>query len=242
MRLILASGSPRRAELLTAAGFTFEVCVPDVDESVEPGEPSSAYVQRLAAAKSARALEMVLNPAEAGSHDAGSHEGGSHTVVVAPGFSRASGHPEDILVIGADTAVVVDGEILGKPVDADESARMIRRLSGRTHLVQTGVSIRTLAVHRLAVSETCVTMAALTGEQVDWYVGSGEGRDKAGAYAIQGLASRFVTDIDGSYSNVVGLPVALVDRVLREVHDASGALHRGGSRAILKASRSRKSL
>jgi septum formation protein len=193
MRLILASASPRRAELLTAAGFTFEVCIADVDESVAPGESSSAYVQRVAAAKSARVLEMLVNA-------------------------------EDVVVVGADTTVVVDGEILGKPVDRADSARMIRQLSGRTHLVQTGVSIRTPSTHRVGVEETRVHMAALTDEQVDWYVGSGEGRDKAGAYAIQGLASRFVTRIEGSYTNVVGLPVSLVDHLMREVHDAFRSL------------------
>lgn len=136
---------------------------------------------------------------------------------MAPGFSRAVEDPEGIVVIGADTAVVIDGDILGKPVDADDAGRMIRQLSGRTHLVHTGVSIRTLSAHRVAVEETLVEMVRLTGDQVDWYIASREGLDKAGGYAIQGLAARFITRIEGSYSNVVGLPVALVDRLVREV-------------------------
>lgn len=194
MRLILASASPRRAELLTAAGFAFEVVTTDVDESVLPGETPREYVGRLAVAKSARAWELV----------------GAHT---------ASG---EVMVIAADTAVIVDDTILGKPADAADARRMIQLLSGRTHVVMTGVSVRAGMVHTAAVEETLVHVAALSSEQVEWYVESGEGLDKAGAYAIQGLASRFITRIEGSYSNVVGLPVALVARLVGE---ASGRVY-----------------
>lgn len=176
MRLVLASQSPRRAELLRAAGIDFDVIVADVDETVQPGEPPDAYVRRLAEAK-ARAVA-----------------------------ARVGDRP----VLGADTTVVVDGKILGKPADEADAWRMLRLLAGRTHQVMTGVSlvIRTRAATEVAVTD--VEFAPLSDEEIDWYIASGEPMDKAGAYAVQGLASRFVTRLDGSYSNVVGLPVALV--------------------------------
>ncbi len=198
VRLILASASPRRAELLRAAGYTFEVIVAEVDESVRPGESPSTYVRRLAAEKSAAALAHV----------------GS-------GFSRTreglpEGRPHEIVFLGADTTVVVDGEILGKPGDDADARRMLQRLSGKAHQVLTGVSLRggTLEVGR--VETTTVEFRPLTDDEIAWYVASGEGRDKAGGYAIQGLASRFIPRIDGSYSNVVGLPVACVAEMLPE--------------------------
>ena len=123
----------------------------------------------------------------------------------------------DPIVLGADTAVVVDGDILGKPRDDADAAAMLRRLSGRRHDVLTGISIRHGAYELGRVETTSVVFTALTDEDVAWYVASGEGRDKAGAYAIQGLASRFIPRIDGSYSNVVGLPVACVTELLREI-------------------------
>ena len=178
VHLILASASPRRAELLRAAGFTFDVVVADVDESVRPGESPSTYVRRLAADKSA--------------------------AVRAP----------DAVVLGADTTVVVNGEILGKPRDDDEGAAMLKRLSGQTHEVLTGVSLRQGAYEVGRVETTSVVFRALTDEDIAWYVASGEGRDKAGGYAIQGLASRFIPSISGSYANVVGLPVACVAELI----------------------------
>jgi septum formation protein len=205
VRLILASASPRRAELLRAAGIQFDVLPPDVDESVLPGETAERHVRRLAEAK---ALAVV---------------------------PRAGGRR----VLSADTVVVVGGEILGKPVDDGDARRMLRMLSGRWHEVLTGVCLLRYEGGRgkgeggrgedrgdwrqaighgelLAASEvaaTTVEFAPLTDAEIDWYVTSGEPRGKAGAYAIQGLASRFVTRIDGSYSNVVGLPVAIVYRM-----------------------------
>jgi len=196
MRLILASASPRRADLLRAAGFTFETVAADVDEAVRAGESPALYVRRLAAEKSAAARS-----AEA------SRSSGDGT----RGFSRA-----DTIILAADTTVVVDGEILGKPRDDADAAAMLERLSGRRHEVLTGVSIRRNAFEVGRVETTGVCFAALTPDEVAWYVGSGEGRDKAGSYAIQGLASRFVTRIEGSYSNVVGLPVAAVVELLTE--------------------------
>lgn len=196
MRLILASASPRRAELLRAAGYAFEVVVADVDESVRPGEVPSTYVRRLAAEKSIAALKRCATSVKD----------------VAQGFS-----PADIVVIGADTTVVVDGEILGKPQDEDEGREMLRRLSGRTHEVLTGVSLRQGAYEVGRVEVTTVTFRTLAEDEIGWYVASGEGRDKAGGYAIQGLASRFIPRIDGSYSNVVGLPVACIAELLPEI-------------------------
>jgi len=181
MRLILASASPRRADLLRAAGYVFEVVAADVDESRREGESPREYVRRLAMEKSAAI------PA-----------------------ARA-------VVLGADTTVVVDGEILGKPRDDHESAAMLRRLSGRRHDVMTGVSVRLDGAEVGRVDTTAVYFSPLTDADVAWYVASGEGRDKAGGYAIQGLASRFIPRIDGSYSNVVGLPVALVAELMREI-------------------------
>jgi septum formation protein len=122
-----------------------------------------------------------------------------------------------LVIIGADTAVVVHGEILGKPRDTADAERMLRRLSGRRHEVMTGVSVRSANVERGGVETTAVECLALADADVSWYVASGEGNDKAGAYAIQGLASRFMARIEGSYSNVVGLPVHTVHKLLRDL-------------------------
>lgn len=193
MRLVLASASPRRADLLRAAGFTFDTLIVDVDERPRPGEASRDYVRRLAAEKSAAGLARV----EA---DPGGIPGGS-------------------VVLGADTVVVVDGRVLGKPRDDRDAAEMLQRLSGRRHEVMTGVSVRTTGVEVGgievgAVETTGVEFAPMRAEDIDWYVASGEWRDKAGAYAIQGLAGRFIPVIEGSYSNVVGLPIAVVHHLL----------------------------
>jgi len=174
MRLILASASPRRAELLRAAGFAFEVLPLEVDESVRPGEPPEACARRLASEKSAA------------------------------GWSRVAS--SDAMVLGADTIVTVDGEILGKPQGDDDARRMLTRLAGVRHRVLTGVSLRHGDRDICRVEITAVFFAPMSTAEIAWYVQSGEGRDKAGAYAIQGLASRFVERIEGSYSNVVGLP------------------------------------
>ena len=175
---MLASASPRRAELLRAAGIEFDVLATDVDETPRAGERAYDYVTRLAAEK-ARAVTP-----------------------------QAGGRP----VLAADTAVVVDGEILGKPRDAADARRMLRMLSGRVHEVMTGVCVDSVS----RVDVTTVEFAQLSEDEIARYVASGEPMDKAGGYAIQGLASRFIRRIDGSYSNVVGLPVALVYAILTE--------------------------
>jgi len=188
MRLILASASPRRAELLRAAGFAFEISPVDVDESVRPGESPDGYVRRLAMEKSERAMASM------------NHAGA--------------------VVLSADTAVVIEGEILGKPRDDRHAGEMLRRLSGRSHEVMTGVSLRVDAVETGHVDVTTVEFSRLSDADITWYVASGEGRDKAGAYAIQGLASRFIPRIMGSYSNVVGLPVTTVRELLDRIASA----------------------
>ncbi len=201
MRLILASASPRRAGLLRSAGYTFDIVVADVDESMRPGELPAAYVRRLAAEKSAAALKGCATS-----------KGSRAKPGAAQGFS-----PEEAIILGADTTVVVDGAILGKPRDDDDWRDMLRRLSGATHQVLTGISLRQGAYEVGRVETSSVVFRALTDEDMAWYLASGEGRDKAGGYAIQGLASRFIPSIAGSYSNVVGLPVATVDELLRSL-------------------------
>jgi nucleoside triphosphate pyrophosphatase len=186
MRLVLASASPRRADLLRAAGYTFETLAVDLDEGVRAGETPVSYVSRLAHEKSAAAMKRLAAP-------------------------------QDTIVLGADTAVIVGDEILGKPRDDRDGSAMLQKLSGRSHEVLTGISVRTSTGDWGRVERTSVYMTVLSSEDIAWYVASGEGRDKAGGYAVQGLASRFISRIDGSYSNVVGLPVAAVAALLREV-------------------------
>jgi septum formation protein len=183
MRLILASASPRRAELLTAAGFEFDVRPADVDEMPLPGESSQDYALRVARDK-ARVIGQRC---------------------------RDSGG----VVLGADTVVVVGNEILGKPKDSDDARRMLQLLSGTAHDVLTAVVIRTQSDERSEVVTTRVWFQALSDSEITWYVDSGEPEGKAGAYAIQGRAARFIERIDGSWSNVVGLPVATVYRLMR---------------------------
>lgn len=180
-KIILASQSPRRAELLTAAGIAFEVLAADVDESPLPNEAPDAYVERLAIAKAQAVL--ALRPAAR--------------------------------VLGADTTVTIDNEILAKPGDDADAVRMLRLLSGRVHLVHTGVALVSAGGIQSAVDTTRVWFDAMTDEDISWYVATGEPVDRAGAYAIQGLASRFIPRIEGSYSNVVGLPVAMVSSILK---------------------------
>jgi septum formation protein len=209
MRLILASASPRRAELLRLAGYTFDVVVASVDESIRPGESPSAYVRRLAAEKSGAAMAYLgVRTTTVDTADLKVRT----TPVVVQAF-----RPADVVVLGADTTVVVDGEILGKPLDDGDGCDMLRRLSGRAHQVLTGVSLRQGAYETGRVEVTSVVFRALTEEDIAWYVASGEGRDKAGGYAIQGLASRFIPSISGSYSNVVGLPVSCVAELLHSL-------------------------
>jgi septum formation protein len=190
MALVLASASPRRADLLRAAGFTFDVRPVDVDESRLPDEAPDTYVLRVARDKARAALAR--------------HPG---DIVLAADTTVALGDPA--------TAGVEPRVILAKPADAADAARMLRELSGRAHEVLTGVVITTTEREIQFVDSTRVWFDALSDEDIDWYVSSGEPMDKAGGYAIQGLASRFIPRIAGSYANVVGLPVARVSAALR---------------------------
>ena len=189
--IVLASRSPRRAELLAAAGISFEVLAAYIDETPHANEAPAAYVERLAIEK-ARAVLALLNDKP---------EGVS---------------PRNVLVLGADTTVVIDGLILGKPENDAQAADMLRRLRGRVHDVFTGVAVVGESGVRSAVERTRVWFDAMTDEDISWYVASGEPVDRAGAYAIQGLASRFIPRIEGSYTNVVGLPVAVVSSILNQ--------------------------
>jgi septum formation protein len=205
LMLVLASASPRRQDLLRSAGIPYVVQAADVDETPRAGESARDCAERLARDK---ALAVWRK------------------------------RPND-LVLGADTIVVVDGAILGKPIDADDAARMLRMLSGRVHEVITGVCVvrkvssteypipsritpgsEKLRVEhpeaRVASETTRVTMSLISDDEIREYVATGEPIDKAGAYAIQGMASRWIPRIEGDYSNVVGLPVALVYRMLRD--------------------------
>jgi septum formation protein len=195
--LVLASASPRRQELLRAAGIGFEVQPANIVEDPLPNELPQACAERLA-------REKALAVARLRPHQA---------------------------VLGADTVVVVDRQVLGKPLDAADAARMLRQLSGRSHRVITGVCLvsnkvasgadessgKVLSGEVVVASEsTSVAMSEITEEEIAGYIATGEPMDKAGAYAIQGIASRWIPRIEGDYSNVVGLPVARVYRMLRE--------------------------
>ncbi|MBA2380101.1 MAG: septum formation inhibitor Maf [Blastocatellia bacterium] len=181
--LILASGSPRRAEILNAVGWDFVKDVTEVDESEIAGESPQDYVSRLAVEK-ARAVAV-----------------------------RRAGQ----LVLGADTTVVLNGAIIGKPVDVEDAKAMLRRLSGNEHEVLTGVALVRDNVFRTAVEHTSVRFDQLTEDDVQFLVDYGEPLDKAGAYAVQAQAALFIRGIVGDYWNVVGLPVNLVYRLAAEI-------------------------
>ena len=188
MKLILASSSPRRAELLRDAGIAFEVNAPHVDEARHPDETAEKMVARLAEAKARAVAELV-------------------------------GEGKPAIIIGADTAVELDGEIFGKPRDAADAREMLSYLSGRTHFVLTGICVLRLpdGATRSAVERTAVTFALLDPSEIEAYVTSGEPFDKAGGYAIQGRAGRYIPRIEGCYFNVVGLPLARLHALLSDL-------------------------
>ena len=193
LTVVLASGSPRRTELLNAAGIRHVVRPSNIDESMRAGENAIEYGRRIA-------REKVL-------------------------AQRASAFE---VVIGADTTVVVDSNILVKPRDAADARRMLDLLSGRTHQVITGVCIRHGETEWVGHEITAVTFAAIRDGEIEELIRSGEPMDKAGAYAIQGIASRYIERVEGSYSNVVGLPVALVWRELRNFLSSTSPFHGEG--------------
>lgn len=186
MRLILASASPRRAEILRDAGYHFTVLSSAIDETPYPDESPQDLVQRLANAKGELAAARAVGPA---------------------------------IVIAADTEVVLDGHIFGKPRSSDDARRMLEKLSGRTHAVLTGVClVRLPDVQRISfVETTLVEFVPLSGEEITRYLATGEPHDKAGAYAIQGFAARYIPRIEGCYFNVVGLPLARLQQALSEL-------------------------
>jgi len=177
-KLILASRSPRRAEILSATGWPFEAVAADIDESLRAGEDAVSYVKRLALTK-------------------------AQTVA-----QRSPG-----LVLGADTTVVVEAELLDQPLDDNDARRMLRLLSGKWHDVLTGVALMRSGDQTQALvdhEKTRVRFAEISDEEIDWYISTGEPRGKAGAYGIQGPAALFIEEIAGDYFNIVGLPVRLV--------------------------------
>ncbi len=192
--LVLASASPRRRELLVQAGYRFEVHPAHIPEDPLPGEDPIVYVTRLAREK-AEAVYRELSAANP-----------------APGKLRPCGKP--LMVLGADTTVTLDNAILGKPEDAADAARMLRLLSGRTHRVVTGVALVTEKGAEVAAEVTAVRFLTLSDEEIAEYVATGEPMDKAGAYAIQGRAARWIPRIEGCYFKVMGLPLALVSSLL----------------------------
>jgi len=189
MKIVLASSSPRRAEILHNAGIAFDIHTTQIDETALPGEPAREMVARLAEAK-ARAAAVQLGAA-----------------------------PRECIVVGADTTVELDGEILGKPRDSADAREMLAKLSGRTHHVLTGIFLLRLpsGAERKAVENSTVTFAPISQREIDAYVATGEPLGKAGAYAIQGFAGRYIPGIEGCYFNVVGLPLARLYALLREL-------------------------
>jgi septum formation protein len=188
--LILASSSPRRRELLAQAGYTFMIEAADVDESERPGESPADYVRRLAEEK-AQAI-----------------------------FARHATDHEDLIVLGADTTVVCDGQILAKPANSADARRMLEQLSGRTHQVLTGIAAVTRAGTRSAVESTDVTFSQIPAAELSLYCATSEPLDKAGAYGIQGYAARWIPHIHGDYFNVMGLPIARTVRLLEDAKKA----------------------
>lgn len=180
-KLVLASGSPRRSEILRSVGWEFDKHVADIDESERSGEPPRDYVVRLAREKA----EAV-----------------------------AARYP-DRIVLGADTTVVVDETIIGKPMDMDDAKRMLRMLSGRWHEVLTGIAVVRDGITRVGIDCTRVKFAAMSDAEIEFLAANGEPLDKAGAYAVQAQAALFIEKIDGDYWNVVGLPVRLVYELIR---------------------------
>ncbi|HET7221349.1 MAG TPA: Maf family protein [Vicinamibacterales bacterium] len=193
MTFVLASASPRRAELLESAGFSFTVMPADVDETAFPGERPDDYARRVARAKAALVAAHV---------------------------------PAGTLILAADTVVVgANGRLMGKPLDAAEAASMLRDLSGTVHEVHTAVVLTRHSVSVDAVTTTRVRFMELTEAEIDWYLRSGEAFGKAGAYGIQGRAARFIDWIDGSWSNVVGLPISTVYNLFQRIGVTQGPAH-----------------
>ncbi len=206
--LILASASPRRHELLTQAGLAFTTASADLNEDLLPDEIAAAYVQRLAEEKA----QAIWN---------------LHQRTAAP--QNADDPQDPLIVLGADTCVVSEGQILGKPTSAADARRMLELLSGRTHAVLTGIAAVTRGKTVRGVEITQVTFNILKDAEIARYIATGEPLDKAGAYAIQGYAARWIPRIEGCYFNVVGLPIARTLELLDEAREAALAFAPGRS-------------
>lgn len=185
--IYLASGSPRRRELLAQIGVTFDVLKIDIDESPQTGESPEAYVQRVA-----------IDKAKAG--------------LILREQLDLSKRP----ILAADTSVVIDDDILGKPANQSEARQFIKRLSGRQHQVISAVALATDKSIKVCSQLSNVRFARLSEAEIDWYVATGEGKDKAGAYAVQGLAAQFIEYIEGSYAGIMGLPLFETRQLLQD--------------------------
>lgn len=194
--LVLASASPRRRQLLTQAGFQFEVRPAHIPEDPRPGEDPIVYVTRLAREKAQVVFDQIAS--------------GAANETDGPGAMDL----ERLAVLGADTTVTFDGQILGKPEDREDAARILRMLSGRSHRVITGVALVTHQAVEVAAEVTAVQFLTLSDAEIEAYIATGEPMDKAGAYGIQGLAAKWIPRVQGCYFNVMGLPLALVATML----------------------------
>ena len=183
-KLILASGSPRRSEIMNSVGWEFTKDVPDIDESEHDGESPETYVQRLAREKA--------------------------SVIAAK-------HGSDEIVLAADTTVVINDQIIGKPVDVADARRMIQMLSGNWHEVLTGIAVTCNGIWEVGMQTTRVKFAEMSDAEVGFLVENGDPLDKAGAYAVQAQAAIFIEEIEGDYWNVVGLPISLVYRMVSRI-------------------------
>ena len=187
-KLVLASGSPRRSEILSSVGWEFTKDVPDIDESERAGETPERYVQRLAEEKA---------------------------------LAVAASHPGEI-VLAADTTVVIDDRIIGKPVDPEDARRMLKLLSGNWHEVLTGIAVMKARQLDVGLQRTRVKFGTMTDAEINFLVEKGDPLDKAGAYAVQAQAALFIEGIEGDYWNVVGLPVSLVYRLVQKKEGEAG--------------------
>ena len=188
IKFYLASSSPRRRELLSSVGLSFEAISVDVEERYKQDESAAAFVTRMALAKVTRVVELVI-----------------------------ADKRNNLPILAADTCVTIDNQILGKPVDVDQAKAMLNLLSGRTHAVLTGIALKSGETVWQDLSRSVVTFSSLSTHEIDAYCASQEPFDKAGAYAIQGLGGAFVKHIEGSYTGVVGLPMYETRRLLAKI-------------------------
>lgn len=228
MKIILASGSPRRKELLEQAGYRFIIEVSDADENIQAEFPGT-LVEEVSHRKAGAVAAHYLRPAQ-NCQPAGALAGGTAQTVASENVPSAAGETasdDAVTLIGADTVVVLDGKVLGKPDGEEGAVRMLRALSGRSHQVYTGVSLLLIRDGVLTAEEkfhvcTDVTMREMTEEEIRRYVATGEPMDKAGAYGIQGKAAVFISGISGDYYNVVGLPICELTTRLRRLWKENG--------------------